>query len=121
MSDTQPRSATSRIVACRDRALALARRTDRPYSLAIALTMAAHGDWLRGAHPAAIECLTELGVFSSSGPEGTRMKWRGIASPCNRILLFLLLQLILASQGPCAHEVRARRDLRARVKPLLTA
>jgi predicted ATPase len=49
-----------RAVACRDRALALARRTSRPYSLAIALTYAALGDLLRGVQPAAVECLTEL-------------------------------------------------------------
>jgi len=53
-----------RAVACRNRAVALARTTSRPFSLATALHWAARGDWLRVAQRAAVECVTELATLA---------------------------------------------------------
>jgi class 3 adenylate cyclase/tetratricopeptide (TPR) repeat protein len=54
-----------RATTCRDRAVALARTTSRPYSLAIALAWAAGVDWFRGAERAATDCLTELATLAT--------------------------------------------------------
>jgi predicted ATPase len=54
-----------RAVACRDRALGLARKSGFPYALAVALSSASHLDWLGGSWQAAVERITELSALAA--------------------------------------------------------
>jgi tetratricopeptide (TPR) repeat protein len=54
-----------RAIACRDRALGLARKSGFPYALAVALSCASHADWLGGARQAALERITELSTLAA--------------------------------------------------------
>jgi len=53
-----------RAVACSDRAVALARTTSGPYTVAVALFWAAEVNWFRGAELAAVDCLKELAALA---------------------------------------------------------
>jgi predicted ATPase len=54
-----------RAVACRDRALDLARKSGFPYALAVALSCASVADWLGGGWQAAVERITELSALAA--------------------------------------------------------